>query len=181
MAVLSARFSQIFQRGENSILINMHHGACLYFGTASACAYLMTISGVASLFGPLMNERYANLIQTEMRELFGIPEKQGVLRFVPIDDKDLATLGVTMKAAINNIEAAAKEEHTSIVKALTRSVSKKLKTKRSNSASMTLHTVSEAEAQTTTEGAAGDAKKTDKKESILAKHAKILRKFFDHA
>ncbi|KAL1967468.1 hypothetical protein VTN77DRAFT_3253 [Rasamsonia byssochlamydoides] len=190
LSMLSARLAEIYQRPESAILITMDHDCFLRFGGGTGPAYLITISGLASSFAPLMNARNAAVLQAEMRELVAIPEKHGVIKYVPMEEENLASGGTTMKAAIENLEQAAKSEYPGVVKNLSRSMSKKLlRSKRSNSSPPIMPTLPETSVPTTTENVATTenvvtvattvpAKKST--ESKITKGARSIRQFFSH-
>ncbi|KAL1985825.1 hypothetical protein VTN96DRAFT_7317 [Rasamsonia emersonii] len=199
LSVLSARLAEIFQRPENSILVTLEPDAGIRFGGVPDPAYLITVSALASMFAPLTNVHTTAMLQSEMRDVLAIPDNRGVVRYVPIKEENLATGGTTMKAAIEELERAAKAEHPGVVKNLSRSMSKRLlRSKRSNSSPGVLPTLPEtpvpaitetAETTETTETAKSvgtpappaPANKPDQqKESSFAKRARSIRQFFSH-
>ena len=180
LSLLTSRFAEIFQRTENLILISLDHHCALSFGAVSESAYLITVSGLESAFGQFMNVRHAALIQAEIKTLFAIPETKGVIKFVPVEEKNLATRGTTVKADIEKLEKAAKEDNPGIVKNVSRTLSKKLRTKHSTTPPPNLPVLPETTIHGTTEIASVPATNTGKKESLITKHTRTLRKFFSN-
>lgn len=209
LSILSSRLAEIFQRPENSILVTLEPHPGIRFGGVRDPAYLITVSGLASMFAPLTNVRTTALLQSEMREVLAVPDKRGIVRYVPIKEENLATGGTTMKAVIENLERAAKADHLGVVKNLSRSMSKKLlKPKRSSSSPGVLPTLPETPAPATTETtkttettettettdttdatenaatppAPAPATKTDQQKgsSLIAKRTRSLRQFFSY-
>ncbi|KAK0711263.1 Tautomerase/MIF superfamily, partial [Lasiosphaeris hirsuta] len=101
---LSYHLSTRYQRPVSSIVVTLHHGACMFFGGSFDAAYAMTIFALPSQLLPTTNKRNAALIQRHMEEGLGVPPSRGLLRFVPTEEEHLACNGKTMAGEINELE-----------------------------------------------------------------------------
>jgi hypothetical protein len=88
----------------SSIVVSLHHGACMFFAGSFDAAYIMTISALPSQVLPTTNKRNAALIQKHMEEAIGVQPKRGLLRFVPTQEENMANNGKTMAGEIDELE-----------------------------------------------------------------------------
>ncbi|KAK3357348.1 Tautomerase/MIF superfamily [Lasiosphaeria hispida] len=101
---LSYHLSTRYQRPVSSIVVTLHHGACMFFGGSFDAAYAMSIFALPSQLLPTTNKRNAALIQKHMEEGLGVPPSRGLLRFVPTEEEHLACNGKTMAGEIDELE-----------------------------------------------------------------------------
>ncbi|KAK0646498.1 Tautomerase/MIF superfamily [Cercophora newfieldiana] len=101
---LSCHLSTRYQRPMSSIVVSLHHGACMFFAGSFDAAYVMTISALPSQLLPTTNKRNAALIQKHMEEAIGVLPKRGLLRFVPTQEENMANNGKTMAGEIDELE-----------------------------------------------------------------------------
>ncbi|KAL1863606.1 hypothetical protein Plec18170_000444 [Paecilomyces lecythidis] len=135
---MSSLFMQVYQRPENSILVTVEQNACLRLGSSPAPAYLLTVSALPSLIAPITNLRNTILIQQGLKDLLRIPPNRGVIRFTPVPEDSFATNGATIMGEIEHLEQSARDENPGILKSISRSVSKKLKSSSTNSNPLSL-------------------------------------------
>jgi len=88
----------------SSIIVSLHHGACMFFAGSFDAAYVMSISTLPSQLLPTTNKRNAALIQKHMEEAIGVHPKRGFLRFVPNQEENVANNGKTMAGEIDDLE-----------------------------------------------------------------------------
>ncbi|KAK4456079.1 Tautomerase/MIF superfamily [Podospora aff. communis PSN243] len=101
---LSCHLSIRYQRPMSSIVVSLHHGACMFFAGSFDAAYVMTISALPSQVLPTTNKRNAALVQKHMEEAIGVQPKRGLIRFVPIQEENMANNGKTMAGEIDELE-----------------------------------------------------------------------------
>ncbi|KAJ5458663.1 Tautomerase [Penicillium sp. IBT 31633x] len=132
--------AQFYQRPETSMLVTINQNADLLFGTTSGPAYLLKISALSSLIGPLTNLRNTSLIQSTIQDLIGIPPDKGVIIYTPVSEDNLATNGTTARAEIDRLERI-DSNSPSILKSISRSMSRRIKSSSGNSAPLSLASV----------------------------------------
>ncbi|KAK4189590.1 Tautomerase/MIF superfamily [Podospora australis] len=101
---LSYHLSTRYQRPVSSIVVTLHHGACMFFGGSFDPAYVMSIFALPSQLLPTTNKRNAALIQKHMEEAIGVLPARGFLRFVPTKEEHLACNGKTTAGEIDELE-----------------------------------------------------------------------------
>lgn len=101
---LSYHLSTRYQRPISSIVVTLHHGACMFFAGTFDAAYVMSIFALPSQVLPTTNKRNTALIQRHMEGALGVNPKRGFLRFVPVDEEHMATNGKTMAGEIDDLE-----------------------------------------------------------------------------
>ncbi|AEO57764.1 hypothetical protein MYCTH_2018629, partial [Thermothelomyces thermophilus ATCC 42464] len=101
---LACQLSARYQRPVSSVVVTLHHGACLLFGGSFDPAYAMAVRALPSQLQPTTNKRNAALLQRHMEEALGVPPSRGVLRFVPIPEEHLACGGKTVAGEIEELE-----------------------------------------------------------------------------
>jgi len=101
---LSYSLSTRYQRPVSSIVVTLHHGACMFFGGSFDPAYVMSVFALPSQLLPTTNKRNAALIQKHMEETLGVGPARGFLRFVPVQEEHLACNGKTVAAEIDELE-----------------------------------------------------------------------------
>lgn len=122
------------------MLVTINQNADLLFGTTSGPAYLLKISALSSLIGPLTNLRNTSLIQSTIQDLIGIPPDKGVIIYTPVSEDNLATNGTTARAEIDRLERI-DSNSPSILKSISRSMSRRIKSSSGNSAPLSLASV----------------------------------------
>ncbi|KAK0738219.1 Tautomerase/MIF superfamily [Schizothecium vesticola] len=103
---LSYHLSTRYQRPVSSIVVTVHHGACMLFGGSFDAAYVLSIFALPSQLLPTTNKRNAALIQKHMKESLGVGADRGYVRFVPTREEDVAHRGKTMAGEIDELERA---------------------------------------------------------------------------
>ncbi|KAK5664238.1 hypothetical protein OQA88_454 [Cercophora sp. LCS_1] len=101
---LSYHLSTRYQRPVSSIVVSLHHGACLFFGGSFEAAYVMSIFALPSQVLPTTNKRNAVLIQKHMEDTLGVSPTRGLLRFVPTNEEHMAYNGKTTAGEIDELE-----------------------------------------------------------------------------
>lgn len=101
---LSYHLSTRYQRPVSSIVVTVHHGACMLFGGSFDAAYVLSIFALPSQLLPTTNKRNAALIQKHMKESLGVGADRGYVRFVPTREEDVAHRGKTMAGEIDELE-----------------------------------------------------------------------------
>ena len=98
---MSSFLAARYNRPESSVLITLHHSACMLFGGSFDPAYLFTISAVSEQVKPTMNRRNTALIQQFLAEELLVPAERGVLRFHALAEENIANGGMTLAAEIS--------------------------------------------------------------------------------
>ena len=81
----------------------------LFAGTSDP-AYIITITALPSQIQPTLNKRNAALTQSFMTSALLVTPDRGIVRFYPIPEENLATAGVTILGAIENLSKISGEE-----------------------------------------------------------------------
>ncbi|KAJ2986301.1 hypothetical protein NUW58_g5094 [Xylaria curta] len=69
---LAYHLSNRYQRPLSSIIITLHHGVCMLFGSSLDPAYTLTIHALPCLLQPATNKRNAILTQQHLHEALGV-------------------------------------------------------------------------------------------------------------
>ncbi|KAJ5945431.1 hypothetical protein N7516_005599 [Penicillium verrucosum] len=133
--------AQVYQRPETSMLVTIDQNADLIFGNTSGSAYLLKITALSSLIGPLTNLRNTGLIQSSIQEMFGIAPDKGVVIYTPASEDNLATNGMTARSEIDRLEQIDSSNSPSILKSISRSMSRRIKSSSGSSAPISLTSV----------------------------------------
>jgi hypothetical protein len=123
------------------MLVTIDQNADLLFGNTSGSAYLLKITALSSLIGPLTNLRNTSLIQSIIQEMFGIAPDKGVVIYNPASEDNLATNGTTARGEIDRLERIDSSNNPSIFKSISRSMSRRMKSSSGNSAPISLTSV----------------------------------------
>ncbi|KGO74884.1 Macrophage migration inhibitory factor [Penicillium italicum] len=142
--------AQIYQRPETSMLVTIDQNADLLFGNTLGSAYLLKITALSSLIGPLTNLRNTGLIQSTIQEMFGIAPDKGVVIYTPVSEDNLATNGMTAKGEIDRLERIDSSNSPSMLKSISRSMSRRMKSSSENSAPISLVSVMSPDVATPT-------------------------------
>ncbi|OAX77050.1 hypothetical protein ACJ72_08655 [Emergomyces africanus] len=132
LSELSFNLALIFQRPETSILLYVEHNCCLMLASSYEPAYLATVSALPCSIAPITNLRHTVLIQAAIFDIFDIPGNRGVIKFESMAEENFATNGSTIKDEIDQLERTSNDEHSSIFKSLSHTVSRKIKSNTSN-------------------------------------------------
>ncbi|KAJ5953750.1 hypothetical protein N7501_008029 [Penicillium viridicatum] len=133
--------AQVYQRPETSMLVTIDQNADVLFGNTSGSAYLLKITALSSLIGPLTNLRNTGLIQSTIQEMFGIAPDKGVVIYTPASEDNLATNGMTARSEIDRLERIDSSNSPSILKSISRSMSRRMKSSSGNSVPISLTSV----------------------------------------
>ncbi|KAH6624833.1 Tautomerase/MIF superfamily [Chaetomium sp. MPI-SDFR-AT-0129] len=101
---LAYHLSTRYQRPVSSIVITLHHGACMFFAGSFDPAYTMSVAALATQLQPTTNKRNAALIQRHMAETLGVSPERGLVRFVPVQEEHLASGGKTVAGEVEELE-----------------------------------------------------------------------------
>ncbi len=91
-------------------MITVNHSACLLLGGSFEPTYLLTINALPSQVQTTVNKRNAALIQNFMTESIGVMPERGIIKFVPIQEDQLAIGGMTILGEIERLERQHAEE-----------------------------------------------------------------------
>lgn len=119
------------------MMVILDDHALLRFGTTADPAYLMTISALPHMIAPVMNLRHTALIQSVMEEILHIPRSRGVIRFESMPEENFATNGTTIKDEIEQMDRTSHEDNNSLMKSISRTVTRKSKPNASKNANPT--------------------------------------------
>ncbi|KAJ5493680.1 Tautomerase [Penicillium fimorum] len=133
--------AQVYQRPETSMLVTIDQNADLIFGNTSGSAYLLKITALSTLIGPLTNIHNTGLIQSIIQEVFGIAPDKGVVIYTPASEDNLATNGMTARDEIDRLERMDSDNSPSIFKSISRSMSRRMKSSSGNSGPISLTSV----------------------------------------
>jgi hypothetical protein len=101
---LSYHLSTRYQRPVSSIVVTLHHGACMVFGGTFDPAYVLSVFALPEQLQPTTNKRNASLIQKHMEEAIGVKPSRGFLRFIPTLEEHTARNGKTLAGEIDDLE-----------------------------------------------------------------------------
>lgn len=76
----------------------------MFFGGTFEPAYVMSIFALSSQLQPTTNKRNSALISKHMEESLGVAPPRGLLRFVPLQEENLAYNGKTVAWEIEELE-----------------------------------------------------------------------------
>lgn len=100
---LAYHLSNRYQRPMSSIVVTLHHGICMLFGSTIDPAYTLTIHTLPSLLQPATNRRNAALIQQHLHETLGVVSTRGHVRFEATPEENVAIAGKTVAAEIESL------------------------------------------------------------------------------
>jgi hypothetical protein len=86
----------------------------------------VTISALPALVGPVTNLRNTILIQSALKDVLDVQPQRGVIKFVPVAEENLATNSMTAMAEIEQLERSSQDESSSVIKSLSRTMSRKI-------------------------------------------------------
>lgn len=132
------------------MLVTIDQNAHLLFGNISGSAYLLKITALSSLIGPLTNLRNTGIIQSTIQEMFDIGPDRGVVIYTPVSEDNLATNGMTTRSEIDRLERSDSSNSPSILKSISRSLSRRMKSSSGNSVPISLTSVMSPDVATPT-------------------------------
>lgn len=92
----------------------MNLGCAIKFGMyVDDPSYLIVVSALPGIFGPVTNKRLTYLIQSQMDEAFKIPPARGLIRFQKIKFENLATNGATAREEFEHCKKNGSGYHSS--------------------------------------------------------------------
>ena len=100
--------------------MTISHSACLLFGGSFDPAYTMSITALQCQLQPVTNKRNAALLQKAMEDALGVVPGRGLIRFLPIDEENLATNSKTVAGEIEDLEKVNAEDISSVRRTLSR-------------------------------------------------------------
>lgn len=86
------------------ISVTVRHGACVFVGGSFDPAYVLNVSALPPLVQPATNKRNAALIQKHMEQALRVPSTRGIVRFVPVQEENVAWGGKTVAGRIDELE-----------------------------------------------------------------------------
>ncbi|EAA28030.2 hypothetical protein GE21DRAFT_4698 [Neurospora crassa] len=101
---LTYHLSSRYKRPVSSIVVTLHHGACMLFGGTFDPAYVVSVSTLPSHLQSTTNKRNAALIQKHMEEAIGVSPARGLLKFIPVAEDCLANGGMTVSGEMEMAE-----------------------------------------------------------------------------
>lgn len=110
------------------MLVTLEQEVNLLFGNSQGPAYFVKVYALPRFVGPFMNERSSALIQVALAELLHIPSDRGLVVFTAVPPENMATKTLTLRGEIEQLEQQAQDERPGVLKSISRSVSKRLKT-----------------------------------------------------
>lgn len=87
----------------SSIVVTLHHGLCMLFGSTFDPAYTLAIHALPSLLQPATNRRNSALIQQHLHETLGVVSTRGHVRFEATSAENMAIGGKTVAAEIESL------------------------------------------------------------------------------
>ncbi|RTE71462.1 hypothetical protein BHE90_014131 [Fusarium euwallaceae] len=123
---LSEHLALRYHRPVSSIVVTLHHGACILFGGSCDPAYIMTVEALACYAQTATNKRNNAMIQRHMEQALGVSAMRGFLRFVPVAEECSGWKGKTVASEIAEATEQAQPpvEHRDSIKAPRRRSSK---------------------------------------------------------
>lgn len=96
------------------MIVTVNTGCAIKFGIyVDEPSYLIVVSALPGVFGPVTNKRLAYLIQSQMVETFKIPPSRGLIRFQKNRAENLATEGTTISDEYEKCKTNASGYHSS--------------------------------------------------------------------
>ncbi|KAF1986369.1 Tautomerase/MIF [Aulographum hederae CBS 113979] len=137
---LSYHLSTRYQKSESAILVSIAHSACMLLAGSFEPAYMLTITAHPSWVGPSINKRNAALIQSFMSDVLSVGPDRGIIRFLPIEEENMATNGRTVLGEIERLEKMHRDSSglvkrsskTSMTTTTRKSIAQTIRSKRSN-------------------------------------------------
>ncbi|PYH87726.1 MIF domain protein [Aspergillus ellipticus CBS 707.79] len=142
VSTISSRMARIFQKSETHMMTTIQQDACIQFGRSTMPAYLMKVFALPYLIAPITNLRSTILIQTALHEILHVAPNRGVVLYIPIAEENFATNGATMMGEIARLERSSGDHGPGLFKTISRTMSRRLKSNSSQSASLSVATTS---------------------------------------
>ncbi|GFF24859.1 hypothetical protein IFM61606_09268 [Aspergillus udagawae] len=139
---LTSRLAQIYQKPDAFLMVTIQQDACLYFGNSALPAYLMKVFALPYLIAPITNLRNTILIQAALQDLLHIAPSRGVVLYIPISEENFATNGVTLMGEIARLEGHAEDQDAGILRSISRSMRRRMKSNSTTSAPLSVETTS---------------------------------------
>ncbi|KAF4188076.1 hypothetical protein CNMCM7927_002568 [Aspergillus lentulus] len=139
---LTSRLAQIYQKPDAFMMVTIQQDACLYFGNSALPAYLMKVFALPYLIAPITNLRNTILIQAALQDLLHIAPSRGIVLYISISEENFATNGVTMMGEIARLEGHAEDEDSGILRSISRSMRRRMKSNSTTSAPLSVATTS---------------------------------------
>lgn len=102
--------SETYHRPVNTLMITVNTDIQIIMGGSTEPAYLLNIAALSTEIAATKNMRSTSLIQSFLFQSLGIPKERGVIKFLPVNDQDLATNGITVTQEIEKLEQETGEE-----------------------------------------------------------------------
>lgn len=100
---LSQHLAVRYHRPVSSIVVTLHHSACIFFGGCCDPAYILTVEALSSLVQTATNKRNVVLLQQHMEQAIGVPASRGYVRFVPMLEECSGWKGKTVAGEITEV------------------------------------------------------------------------------
>ncbi|KKK12243.1 hypothetical protein ARAM_004859 [Aspergillus rambellii] len=137
-----SRMAQIYQKSESFMVVTVQQDACLRFGHSTLPAYSMKVFALPYLIAPITNLRSTILIQAAIQEILHISPSRGVILYIPIAEENMATNNTTMMGEIARLERETHGQETGVLKSLSRTMSRRMKSTSSQSRPLSVATTS---------------------------------------
>ncbi|POS76494.1 MIF domain-containing protein [Diaporthe helianthi] len=98
---LSTKIAERYHRPLSSIAVRVQHSACIFFAGTFEPAYTLTLSALAPYIQPSTNQRNAYLLSEHLEEALGVPQPRGLIRFVAMQDENVALNGKTLAQSLD--------------------------------------------------------------------------------
>ncbi|KAK2604974.1 hypothetical protein N8I77_007861 [Diaporthe amygdali] len=98
---LSAKVAERYRRPLSSIAVQVQHSACIFFAGTFEPAYTLTLSALAPYVQTSTNQRNAHLLSEHLEEALGVPPPRGLIRFVAMQDENMALNGKTLAQSLD--------------------------------------------------------------------------------
>ncbi|KAL5365511.1 hypothetical protein BJX96DRAFT_181737 [Aspergillus floccosus] len=182
-SVVASRMARIYQKPDVSMMVNIQHSACLHFGDSKQPSYLMKVFALPYMIAPITNLRSTVLIQTALQQILRIPPNRGIVLYFLVSDENLATSGTTMSSEIARLERRSEDEDPGILRTISRSMSRRLKSSSASSAPLSEATTSSwpcdsgVSATDNVKGACGSDNPMDNLTQGTVKKSRSIRRF----
>ncbi|KAE8350876.1 hypothetical protein BDV28DRAFT_150517 [Aspergillus coremiiformis] len=132
-SMISSRLAHIYQKPESSMMVTVQQDACIRFGLLKGPAYLLKVYALPHLIASITNLRNTIFIQSALRDLLQIEPNRGVVLYLPVPEENFATNGTTYMGEIARHERRTDDDDPGILRNISRSLSRRLKSSSTHS------------------------------------------------
>ena len=116
------------------MMVTIQQDVCIRFGISKDPAYLLKVYALPCLIASITNLRCTGMIQSALRELLQIEPNRGVVLYLPVPEENFGTNGVTYMGEIARYERRTDDNDPSILRNISRGLSRRLKSSSTQSA-----------------------------------------------